>query len=294
MKKFFVSLLLFITFIAADAQPLLVGSYNVRYRNNGDVTRGNGWERRCPVICAQIGFVSPDIFGTQETLASQVRDMQGTLAGYAHIGVGRDDGNEEGEYTAIWYKTERLRLTDSGTFWLSETPDQPSKGWDAALPRICTWGCFKDKQTGKRFYFFNLHLDHIGTVARAESARLVARRISEITKGRPAILTGDFNVDQHDAIYRYLTDSAALRDCFTCAPLRFAETGTFNSFKPDRHTDSRIDHIFVTPGVTIQAYGLHTDSYWSQESAPEGPSQPAAPVRRTPSDHYPIFARLRL
>lgn len=275
---------------AVAAQSLFVATYNIRYQNEGDSKKGNGWERRCKVICDQLEFEQPDIFGTQECLAPQAHDMKAALDGYAYIGVGRDDAKEKGEFTAIFYKEKRLKLLKDGNFWLSETPDRPSKGWDAALPRICTWGLFKDKESRKRFYFFNLHLDHVGVVARREAAHLVVRRIKEMAQGLPVILTGDFNVDQNDEIYRIFTESGVLKDCFTCAGKRFAETGTFNSFNVSRWTENRIDHIFVSLPLCVTHYGILTDCYWTNDSTDA--SSPQAPTRRTPSDHYPVFARI--
>lgn len=292
---------LFVLSLAMTAQPLYVGSYNIRYQNDGDVRRGNGWEQRCPVVCGMMNFEQPDIFGIQEGLIGQLHDMHQMLDGYDYIGIGRDDGHNAGEHTAIFYRKERIKLLSEGTFWLSPTPEIPSKGWDAALPRICTWGLFKDKASGKRFYFFNLHLDHIGVTARQESAKLVVEKIREMAKGRPVVLTGDFNVDQHSDVYDLFTQSGILKDCYVCARQRFAETGTFNSFNPNTKTDSRIDHIFVSTGVDVTNYGLLTNSYWSEEPA-AAPAQgqdastaPAKPkqVRRCPSDHYPVMARLR-
>ena len=151
------------------AQPLYVGTYNIRYNNPDDTTEGNGWERRYPHLCDFINFEEPAIFGTQEVLADQLRDLRKGLDGYGYLGVGRDDGKEAGEYAAIFYKTNRLEVLESGNFWLSETPEKPSLGWDAACVRICTCGKFMDRTTGKVFFFFNTHMDHEGIVARRES-----------------------------------------------------------------------------------------------------------------------------
>ena len=144
-----------------------------------------------------------DIFGTQECFIHQLKDMKEALPGYDYIGVGRDDGKEKGEHSAIFYRTDKFDVIEKGDFWLSETPDVPSKGWDAVLPRICSWGHFKCKDTGFEFLFFNLHMDHIGKKARVESAYLVQDKMKELGKGKelPAILTGDFNVDQTHQSY---------------------------------------------------------------------------------------------
>ena len=295
------SALLFLSVLVASAQ-MLVGSYNIRYKNAQDSLRGDLWTKRCQVICDQVNFMSPDIFGAQEVLYPQLQDMLRGLDGYDYIGVGRDDGKQAGEYAAIFYKKNRVRLLSQGNFWLSETPERPGLGWDAACIRICTWGKFKNLRTKKKFYYFNLHMDHVGIQARREAAKLVVARIKEIAKGAPVVLTGDFNVDQYDEIYRIFTDSGVLKDSYVSARLRFAENGTFNSFKSDLFTKSRIDHIFVSPQTRVEAYGVLTNSYWVPDTM-TAPSQKASDApqeisfqryqRRLPSDHYPVFVRLK-
>lgn len=285
------------------AQQLVVGSYNLRYKNDGDSLRGEVWGKRCQVICDQVNFISPAILGTQELLHGQILDMLPALDGYDYIGVARDDGATKGEYSAIFYKKDRLKLIEEGNFWLSETPDQPGLGWDAACIRICSWGKFKDRQTKKKFYCFNLHMDHVGTKARREAAKLVVRKIQEIAKGAIVVLTGDFNVDQKDEIYGIFTHSGLLADSYEVARLRFAENGTFNSFKTQLKTTSRIDHVFVSPTVKVEAYGVLTDSYWTplRHSADnlKGDDAPkeisfGEYQRRNPSDHYPVFVKMIL
>ncbi len=266
--------------LAVQGQGLYVGTYNIRYENQGDYKKGNGWKQRCPVVCAQINFQHPDVLGTQEVLAEQLDDMKALLTDYDYIGVGRDDGKRKGEHTVIFYDRKTIRLLQQGHFWLSETPDKPGLGWDAACTRICTWGKFRSRKAGKTFYFFNLHMDHVGIVARRESAKLVVRRIREIAKGKPVILTGDFNVDQNDTIYSIFTTSGLLNDSYEHSKQRFADNGTFNGFNPDRKTDSRIDHVFVSPCFNIMRYGILTNCYWSDNG------------NRLPSDHYPVFVRI--
>ena len=265
--------------LAAAAQPLYVGSYNIRYQNNDDTHQGNGWARRCQVVCDQLNFEHPDVFGAQEVLYPQLLDMLQRLDGYDYIGVGRDDGKQKGEYAAIFYDKQKLRLIDNGHFWLSPTPDKPSLGWDAACIRICTWGQFEDVTTGMRFYFYNLHMDHVGVVARREAAKMVVERISQRADG-PVVLTGDFNVDQNDEIYGIFTQSGLLVDSYEKARLRFAENGTFNAYHHERKTASRIDHVFVSPQFAVERYGVLTNTYWADR-------------QRLPSDHYPVFVRLQ-
>ena len=287
---------------AITAQEMLVGTYNIRMKNDGDSLKGDCWGKRCQVICDQVNFMSPAIFGTQEVLHVQLQDLLHGLHNYDYIGVARDDGKTKGEYAAIFYDKSRIRLLDHGDFWLNETPDRPALGWDAACIRICTWGKFKDLRSGKKFYFFNLHMDHVGRVARREAAHLVVSKIREIAEKRPVVLTGDFNVDQTDEIYRIFSESGILSDSYTMADIRFAENGTFNAFKPQLKTTSRIDHIFVSPSMKVDAYGVLTDSYWTPDPDSDN-TQKASDVpqeisfstytRRNPSDHYPVMVRIK-
>ena len=299
MKRNIILALALLVTVAMGAQSLFVGTYNIRNHNDGDDKKGNVWETRCKVICNQVNFESPDLFGTQEVLHSQLGDLRAALDGYDYIGVGRDDGKEAGEYSAIFYKKSRLDLLSHGNFWLSEHPDRPGLGWDAACVRICTWGEFRSKETGLHFFHFNLHMDHVGTVARRESAKLVVEKIRQIAKGQPVVLTGDFNVDQDNEIFKTFTSSGILKDSYTAARLRFAENGTFNSFNASMWSKSRIDHVFVSPEFTVDRYGILTNGYWTPKAAEEQTGADAPKEirfrqydRRTPSDHYPVMVHL--
>lgn len=303
MKRYFFTTMALAFAMAMSAQTLFVGTYNIRQHNSGDDKEGNVWTVRSKVIADQINFEDPDAFGTQECFKSQLDDLTARLDGYAHIGVARDDGKESGEYSAIFYKKDRLQLLRHGDFWLSETPDKPGLGWDAACIRICSWGEFRQKDTGFRFHYFNLHMDHVGVVARREAAKLAVKKIKEIAKDGPVVLTGDFNVDQTDEIYRIFTTSGVLKDSYECAEFRFAENGTFNSFKPWLKSDSRIDHVFVSPKFNVKRYGMLTDMYWTKNPAYNAGEQNGhdAPQElrfkeyqlRTPSDHYPVLVKMR-
>ena len=287
-----------------EAQTLKTGTFNIRNENNGDKERGNGWDTRYPWICSFIEFEDLDIFGAQEVLYGQNQDMTESLEGYGCIYAGRDNGKTKGEGSPIFYKEERLRLLESGWFWLSETPDVPSKGWDAALPRICTWGHFKDRESGRKFWFFNLHMDHIGVRARAEGARLVVQRIKEwCGKGEKVFLTGDFNVDQNNEIYTTFTESGILSDSYTVSEKKYAPCGTANSFNPNAFTESRIDHVFVSPDIRVINYGVLTETYRRMsEPDSEGYKSGAFPKEitlhqyeaRTLSDHFPVIVRVVL
>lgn len=286
--------------MAMSAQSLFVGTYNIRNHNSDDDRRGDVWTTRCKVLCDQVNFEDPDVFGTQEVLVGQLGDMLKALDGYDYLGVGREDGKQAGEYSAVFYKKDRLALLQKGNFWLNETPDKPKLGWDAACIRICSWGEFEQKTTGFRFFFFNLHMDHVGIVARREAAKLVVKQIRAIAKGAPVVLTGDFNVDQNDEIYRIFSASGILNDSYTHARLRFCENGTFNDFKPTNTSVSRIDHVFVSPEFGVDRYGVLTNMYWTDDAPSETQRSTQAPDElqfrtqtvRTPSDHYPVFVKI--
>ena len=284
-------------FFSAGAQQMNVGTYNLRYDNKGDEEKGNGWKQRYPVITAMIRFHGFDIFGTQEGLKNMLEDIKGSLPGYEYIGVGRDDGKDAGEHSAIFYNTEKFRLLEKGNFWLSAITDKPNKGWDAALPRICTWGKFKEIKTGFTFYFFNIHMDHIGVQARAESCKLILSKVKSMAGDIPTILTGDFNVDQSNESYALINNSGVLKDAYETATFRYATNGTFNAFNPNSKTDSRIDHIFLTKQFKVQKYGILTDTYRGKGDAEGKANSDNFPkevsmekyTAREPSDHFPVL-----
>lgn len=280
-----------------QGQQLKIASYNIRYENSNDAKEGNGWQQRLPVICNLVQYHDFDIWGAQEVLHGQLGDLLGCLSDYTYVGVGRDDGKTKGEYAPIFWKKDKFELLDSGHFWLAEDPTYPNKGWDAALPRICTWGRFKEKEGGKRFWFFNLHMDHRGVVAREKSAALVLEKIRAMTQSEPVILTGDFNVDQTHANYSVIQSSGILVDAYETALLRYAPTGTFNNFDINLKTNSRIDHIFLSPELRVDRYGLLTDFYFSPVDAPADSVKSAnfpdevsliKHRARLPSDHNPV------
>ena len=247
---------------------ITVASYNLRNANGSDSAKGNGWGQRYPVIAKMVQY----------------------------------DGKDKGEHSAIFYRTDKFDVIEKGDFWLSETPDVPSKGWDAVLPRICSWGHFKCKDTGFEFLFFNLHMDHIGKKARVESAYLVQDKMKELGKGKelPAILTGDFNVDQTHQSYDAFVSKGVLCDSYEKCDFRYATNGTFNDFDPDSFTESRIDHVFVSPVFKVKRYGVLTDTYRSirgnggKKDATDCPEEIdiKAYQARTPSDHFPVKVEL--
>ena len=253
-------------------------------------------------MASQILFHDFEIFGTQEGKYNGLEQLKSMLPGYEYIGIGRNDGEKKGEYSAIFYKTALFDLLDHGDFWLSQTPDVPSIGWDASQHRICTWGHFRVKATKQEFFYFNLHMDHIGVQARMESAKLVVSKIREICKGEPVILTGDFNVDQTNPIYNVFVESGVLSDSYEICEIRYALDGTANGFDPNSFTNSRIDHVFVSPGSRVLRYGVLTDTYrtmtpeaqkYENGNFPKEISFQAYQAR-TPSDHFPVKVILQL
>lgn len=305
MKKTIALILLLLSLaasFAAEPAQFNVATYNIRLPASSDSVAGNGWQRRGKILAELAYFNDFDIFGTQEGYRFQLDDIAAVMPGYAYIGVGREDGKEGGEHSAIFYNTAMFDLLDSGNFWLAEDTTYPHLGWDAACVRICTWGKFRHKASGKEFIFMNLHMDHIGTVARNESARLVKRKIEEIGKELPAFVTGDFNVDQKSDAYATITGDGKLVDAFEASEFVFAPNGTFNGWYSDGFSNQRIDHIFVTPGIKVLKYGIITDTYRTVDGneaalqakdAPEILRVKKATVR-TPSDHFPVKAKIVL
>jgi endonuclease/exonuclease/phosphatase family metal-dependent hydrolase len=260
-------------------EPLRVMTFNIRYDNPGDGV--NAWPNRKDWVASLIRFHSADAVGVQEALVRQLADLDARLPGYARVGVGRTDGREAGEFSAILYRTDRLELLESGTFWLSPTPEVAgSKGWDAAITRIATWARFRDRRSGCRHLHVNTHFDHIGEQARQESAQLIRRRVTTLAGGLPVILTGDLNTTPSSVAYRIFTRdtipgaSAPLADAYTVSRTgHYGPTSSWNEFKaiePGR----RIDYVMVSPGVEVLAHGILPDSW-------DG---------RFPSDHLPVLA----
>jgi len=239
---------------AQNTYDLKAMTFNVRYASaNDDV---NIWENRRDWLCNSIDFFEVDVFGAQEVIKSQLDDMVVRLPEYNHVGVGRNGGNE-GEFCPVFYKKTTFNLLDSGTFWLSKTPAKVnSKGWDAALPRIVTWVKLKHLDIGREFYFFNVHLDHKGEVARMESAKLLKKMVQQIAKGEPFLISGDFNFPPSAGAYSKLLDqtdaNVKILDAKPRAKKVYGPTYTFNGFllEPDEKRE-RIDYIFSSGDVTI-------------------------------------------
>lgn len=254
---------------------------NIRYANPNDGI--NIWENRKDWLCNLINFSEVDILGGQEVIQEQLHDMIERLPEYSYIGIGRNGGTE-GEFCPIFYKTDRYKLLDSDTFWLSENPKKEnSKGWDAALPRIVTWVKLEDKTTSKVFYFFNTHFDHKGVQARLESAKLLTKKAKEIVGSTPFFVSGDFNFTPKVEAYKVLTvqnqSNFILKDCFNTAEKVYGPKYTTNGFniEPNQQND-RIDYIFYQGDISILKH--HT------VDGQRGPN--------FISDHFPIIVEARL
>ena len=252
-----------------------VASYNLRMDTENDSL--NSWVYRKDNINSLIEYNDFDIFGTQEGFYHQLQDIL-RLERYSYIGAGRDDGEKGGEHSAIFYKTDKFEVVETGDFWLSENPNVPGKGWDATCcNRICSWGKFRDKKHNKVFYFFNVHFDHQGKIAREESGKLMVEKIKEIANGNPVIATGDYNsipeTPQIEVLSDYLNDTYVKSKSKPYGP-----KGTFNSRFKNPIRENRIDYIFASDHFSVNKYAHLTDN--------NGESYP--------SDHIPVFVKLKL
>jgi len=237
---------LFILFTVSSRiypQSHSIMSYNIRYDNTWDVE--NSWTIRKNKVSQILIQYAPSIIGIQEGLLNQVQYIDSCLINYDYVGVGRDDGKEQGEFCAIYFDTTRYVLLKNSTFWLSETPDTISVGWDAALERICTYGLFKDRITRKAFWVFNTHFDHIGIIAREKSSELILKKINKINRqSLPVILMGDFNsIPNSPPVKEIITE---LSDALQISMEKLhGPRGTFNGFNEDLPIEQRIDYIFT-------------------------------------------------
>lgn len=254
---------------------LNVATYNLRMQTPYD-QEDKAWENRKKWAIKIIKKYSFDIIGTQEGFQNQLQDIL-TAGVYTYVGVGRDNGDVKGEHSAIFYRHDKFELLDKGNFWLSETPETPSAGWDATIKRICSWGKFKDKITGKSFFFFNAHYDHKGTVAREESSKLVLKKIGEIAGEAPVYFTGDLNALPEEAAIKLLAGSKKLWDARNVSSTPgYGTEGTFHGYNLDGKTTTRIDYIFVSRAIKVLEYGVLNDDI------AEGAYS---------SDHFPVLIK---
>lgn len=260
-----------------------VMSFNIRYGSARDGE--NHWDRRRDLVTDAIRTFSPDLLGTQETLDFQKDYIATQLPEYEAFGVGRDDGSDRGEMTAVFVKRARFERVQGGHFWLSETPDKPgSISWDSSLTRMCTWVKLRDRLNPEAppLWFFNTHLDHRGPQSRIEAARLIRRRILDMCGNDPVVVTGDFNAGEGSEPYRALfgasgEEASPVIDSYRKVhPERSDEEATYNGFKADARQGGRIDWIATR--------GLDVESATIDRSAPGG---------KTPSDHWPVTVVLK-
>ncbi|HRI99222.1 MAG TPA: endonuclease/exonuclease/phosphatase family protein [Hyphomonas sp.] len=261
-----------------STQALRVATYNIRLDTDSDGE--NAWAYRRSDLAALIQFYDPDVFGMQEVLPSQLGDLKIDLGDYVFVGVGRDDGAEQGEHASIAYRLDRFESSDQGTFWLSETPNLPSVGWDAAFPRIVTWTRLTHLQSGTKLLVLNSHWDHVGAEARLRSGRMMHEWIAEHRRAcESVVVLGDFNSVPGEASYEALLGAdpgslANTMDISRSPP--FGPPGTYNGFDVTKADPRPIDHVLVSRDVQVLRHGVIT-----QQSA-----------GRLPSDHFPVIVDL--
>ncbi len=252
--------------VAFSQVPIKVMTFNIRLDVTSDGV--NQWSNRKEKLPALIQKYDPDLIGLQEAMHHQLMDILKALPQYAYIGVGRDDGKEKGEYSAILYKKDRFELKWQKTTWLSEKPEEPgSKSWDAAITRVLTRGGFRDLKTDKQFIYFNTHFDHIGKEARKNSASIIIEAIKKESTDLPVIVTGDFNSQPTEEPYKVVSGSIS--------DSRSGEQGTFCTFKVNSEKCTLIDYIFYKKFKNSD-YKVITDNDGTYY----------------PSDHLPVMTSL--
>ena len=281
MQTNFLLSILMIFSIETMGQDLNVMTFNIRYNTPKDSL--DAWPYRKDFVASQVLFHDAHIIGVQEALHEQMTDLKQRLPRFKYEGVGRDDGKEKGEYSAIFYDTTRLQALQSKTFWLSETPGiAGSKGWDAQITRVVTWIKFRDRQTKKIFYAFNTHFDHIGKVARRESAKLLLQKVKEIAGSTPAVITGDFNAKPTDEPIQVIMDKNNPLHLVDSKEIsgtpHYGPVGTFNGFGPAEREDQPIDFIFLKGNWKVLKHAT-ISQIWKGHFA---------------SDHFSVFAKLYL
>ncbi len=278
--KYFIVVLFFalFSFDNLSAETMKIMSYNIRYAAPEDYNSGNGWNDRKERLVQFFNYHQPQIIGMQEVTWEQLQYLEKNLKDYSWFGVGRDDGKKGGEFVPVFYDNTRFELIEGDNFWLSDTPEKSSIGWDAALNRIVTYVLLKDKITKEKFYFFNTHFDHKGEEARLNSSILIIEKIKLLAKDFPVILTGDFNTIPDSAPYNELV--SILNDAYLVSNTKpYGPVGTSSGFDVcSDKTLKRIDFIFVNDKVDVLTNANLTDSYYKNYL----------------SDHLPVISEINL
>lgn len=270
----FLLFFLLTSFSSFSQQKTNIMTFNIRMETVQDGE--NQWAKRKEHLSSMLEFYEVDICGMQEVLVGQIRDLTKLLPAYAYVGVGRDDAKEGGEFSPIFYKKANYTLLESNTLWLSQTPEKPSKSWDAALNRIVTYAKFKDNKTKKVFYVFNTHFDHIGQVARRESANMLVAKIKAIASNIPVILTGDFNSTPQEEPTMIL-DKNLIDAQKVSQQAHFGPVSTFNGFESKEIDEKLIDYIFLnTNKIHVLKHGTLSNTWGG----------------RFASDHHAVFTQL--
>ena len=262
MNRLLLVLFAVVLFVSCKTEPkqqdvkLNVMSFNIRYDNPEDGE--NNWQYRKDIAADIVKLNDIDLLGAQEVLENQLKDLEDRLQDYASVGVGREDGVHKGEHSSLFYKKDRFDKLDSGNFWLSETPDTVSVGWDAALERIASWVKLRDKSSGVEFLFMNVHLDHVGREARLNSIKLLLDNAQQFGENLPVILTGDFNARPSSEVIQSVVGidiENRLNDSREIAEVVEGAEGTFHDFKEDADfPEGRIDYIFVNDKIAVNKY----------------------------------------
>lgn len=276
-----VSLLAIALVHSAFAEGLSIASWNIKTIEVKRVYQVEEWNERVPYTVEFIEMMDNDVIGMQEATLIQIDSLLNRMPQYRYVGKASRDGKKSGNYNPIFYKHEKLDLVDSRTFWLSETPNKPSMGWDTDSKRVCTWALFREKSSGATFSVYNTHLDHIGENARVNGIRLILDSLAR-RSGAPVFLMGDFNSERGGDVYNLVGNSGLVKDSYGVAQKKLASGGTFNAFDPGKEPRKIIDFVFVNEMVEVMRYSVLNNFYWKSGKP------------RYYSDHFPVCLLVKL